>query len=273
MYDICRLCREKHHLKNSHLIPKFVFKYLKECSITGRFRNPNNPNIPCQDGIKLPFLCHDCEEKFSKYERYFYQDIFKEIESKESFKIDVAKMKYFILSVSWRVLQSDLEKIINNTSKLIKGIPDFTKKEKEALIEVAENWRIALLEENHNVISQFTMYFIPLKEAQYFKTYSEEIWNNIEGDFKAFGEEDKFTFAVVYLKLPYLILLCNIWGDNEELQQFNIVPISRTVNFELPACIKKIMMTHKIQFAEGKRNISQKQIENIRKRAFIDDLQ
>lgn len=70
---ICRLCKQECELKDSHIVPKFFYNLIKKNSPTGRFRTTDNPNIPYQYGKKLPFLCGDCEEKFSKYETYFSQ--------------------------------------------------------------------------------------------------------------------------------------------------------------------------------------------------------
>ena len=44
----CALCREKKELQLSHIIPKFVGRYLKQTSI-GNIRSQENPDKPVQD--------------------------------------------------------------------------------------------------------------------------------------------------------------------------------------------------------------------------------
>ena len=64
----CALCQDKSELELSHIIPKFVLRYLKETS-AGFLRSAENPNTVVQDGEKHYMLCGKCEDLFSKYER------------------------------------------------------------------------------------------------------------------------------------------------------------------------------------------------------------
>lgn len=70
MMGKCALCGEDKELQLSHIIPKFIGKYLKNTSI-GNIRSHENPNRIAQDIEKHYMLCHDCEELFSASERYF----------------------------------------------------------------------------------------------------------------------------------------------------------------------------------------------------------
>lgn len=105
MIQQCRLCDNEVTLENSHIVPKFIFKHLKKTSPTGFIREAKNPNKPIQDGIKLPFLCGDCEDIFSKWETMFANKIFYPYQNKESqeFEYEVWLTKY-LASVSFRVL-------------------------------------------------------------------------------------------------------------------------------------------------------------------------
>lgn len=70
-YGTCALCKQENvELRQSHIIPKGVFKRAKTVS-NSRFRNYYEPKQIYQDGIKIRMLCNDCEEFFSKYERAF----------------------------------------------------------------------------------------------------------------------------------------------------------------------------------------------------------
>jgi hypothetical protein len=44
MHGICALCQDETNLKESHLIPKFVGKWLKRTSATGYLRDIDNIN-------------------------------------------------------------------------------------------------------------------------------------------------------------------------------------------------------------------------------------
>lgn len=106
----CGLCGEMKELKLSHIIPKFVFRYLKKDSFTGRMRNLSNINVPVQDGDKQYLLCGSCEGLFSRNETKFANEIhfpFKE-NGFQSFTYDGDWLKYFITSVNWRTLYLDL---------------------------------------------------------------------------------------------------------------------------------------------------------------------
>ncbi|MDA2650217.1 hypothetical protein PDQ77_26015 [Bacillus cereus] len=109
---ICALCKEESELEGSHIIPKFVFKYLKTDSFTGRIRTPGKPNRALQDGPKMHLLCGQCEDLFSTNETLFSRKIFHLYkEDKLVFPViyDSNWLNYFITSVHWRVLHKDLE--------------------------------------------------------------------------------------------------------------------------------------------------------------------
>jgi len=105
MIQQCRLCDKEKPLEISHIVPKFIFRHLKKTSPTGYIRATENPNRPVQDGIKLPFLCGDCEDIFSKWETLFANKIFYPYQNDEAqeFKYEEWLTKY-LASVSFRVL-------------------------------------------------------------------------------------------------------------------------------------------------------------------------
>ncbi|WP_202128548.1 hypothetical protein [Paenibacillus dendrobii] len=116
--EVCKLCGEKATLEVSHIIPKFVFDYIKKTSATGRFRMPlDNPNIPKQDGDKMKLLCGKCEDLFSKNETHFATNIFHRFQKDniQEFNYD-AWLNYFITSVNWRNLQADIGSFSSNKS-------------------------------------------------------------------------------------------------------------------------------------------------------------
>jgi hypothetical protein len=112
---VAELSRENKEQKNSHILPKFIFRWIKKTG-TGRLRNIEKVNIPLQDGIVLPFLCGTCENKFNKVETYFANTFFYPI-----IKNDIAEIKYnenlqyFFVSIFWRLLKHNLYEDVINT--------------------------------------------------------------------------------------------------------------------------------------------------------------
>ena len=107
---VCKLCRDNTTLKESHIIPKSIYKWLKDTSATGYMRNLTNPNVRTQDGIKMYLLCENCEQRFSVYEKWFKEKVFLPLNERETgvcnpliFDYD-DKLFYFINSVWWRTI-------------------------------------------------------------------------------------------------------------------------------------------------------------------------
>ena len=105
MKGICHLCDNSKERAESHVIPSFVYKWIKKSSGSGYLRAGLNPNRRVQDGNKYYWLCGDCEGLFSKWENRFAKELFHPM-----VKGEVGKVSYddwllkFCVSVSWRVL-------------------------------------------------------------------------------------------------------------------------------------------------------------------------
>src|SRR5712675_772123 len=76
MLQPCRLCGESRHLQESHVIPAFVYRWLKETSATGYLRFGQTPNKRVQDGCKERWLCADCEQRLGVWEAQFATKVF-----------------------------------------------------------------------------------------------------------------------------------------------------------------------------------------------------
>ncbi len=103
--DCCALCQSKAPLRESHIIPSFVFEWFKETSGTGFMRSNDVPNLRVQDGFKVHLLCEACEQRFQKCETQFSEEVFKPLHENRanSFSYDSWLLK-FAVSVSWRAL-------------------------------------------------------------------------------------------------------------------------------------------------------------------------
>jgi hypothetical protein len=105
MDGTCAFCGEHKSLKDSHVLPAFVYRWLRTRSGTGHIRNTENANRRVQDGLKFPWLCGDCESQFNRYETPFATKIFHPWHSGE-YRIAYEEwLLKFCVSVSWRVLK------------------------------------------------------------------------------------------------------------------------------------------------------------------------
>lgn len=116
---MCALCENVDKLQLSHIIPKFVFRYLKKDSFTGRMRNVSNPNKAVQDGDKMYLLCGKCEKLFSQRETLFSNKFFQKFKADgfNGLSYDGNWLNYFITSVNWRTLYLDLKGFVENNDK------------------------------------------------------------------------------------------------------------------------------------------------------------
>ena len=106
-FEQCALCAKSSNLQASHIIPAFVFDWLRETSATGHFRLSENPNLRVQDGLKPRMLCWDCEQLFASWEKTFAERCFVPINCASVPSITYGPwMLKFATSISWRVLRS-----------------------------------------------------------------------------------------------------------------------------------------------------------------------
>jgi hypothetical protein len=121
----CALCQSKNTLRDSHIIPEFLYKELYDD--LHRFHvvpfNASEPERFRQQGLYEKLLCEGCEQKFSVWEKYTNEAFCKGIGIKiehtgELFKLsnlDYDKFRLFLLSLLWRMSVStqDFFKLVN----------------------------------------------------------------------------------------------------------------------------------------------------------------
>lgn len=149
---MCAFCGLNAPLRESHVLPAFVYRWLKGGSGTGYIRNTENPNRRVQDGLKLPWLCSGCEQKFSRYETAFATKVFHAWgEGREQLRYSDWLLK-FCVSVSWRVLRFARGKNPDHRYTA----------EQEALMDQAEKrWR-AFLDDEAPHPGMFEQHLLPL---------------------------------------------------------------------------------------------------------------
>lgn len=116
----CSLCRKNKDLKESHVIPQFVSRWLKETAATGYLRQGIQPNLRKQDFSTERLLCGDCENLFSKWEKVFAETIFLPYlnDGKREFEYSDWLLK-FSVSLIWRLGVSELNGFRNYHPQLI----------------------------------------------------------------------------------------------------------------------------------------------------------
>lgn len=72
----CRLCEESLPLQRGHVVPAFVFRWIKDTSVTGKLASPGAPGKVLQDGLRFPLLCSNCERILSIDEKRFREEMF-----------------------------------------------------------------------------------------------------------------------------------------------------------------------------------------------------
>ena len=106
VFKQCALCGSTSQLQASHIIPGFVFDWLRDTSATGHFRSSQIPDLRIQDGIKPRMLCMACEQLFSTWEKAFAETCFVPLNSGAAREVRYGSwMLKFATSVSWRVLR------------------------------------------------------------------------------------------------------------------------------------------------------------------------
>ena len=114
----CALCHRRQKLRDSHIIPEFLYTSLYDDK--HRFHEmsviPEQNNSLHQKGVREPLLCAECEGLFSEWERYASLVLKGGVElsyRREGSLIyigglDYAKFRLFQLSVLWRAGVSSL---------------------------------------------------------------------------------------------------------------------------------------------------------------------
>lgn len=199
--EICALCLQQKPLKESHVIPKFVGKWLKDKG-TGYLASAEDSSKRVQDILKIKLLCGDCEQKFSKLEKYFADTMFYPFQDDKIRKFDYTEeLKQFIISMAWRCLQ------------VVKD--DYLKKETgfplTSFVEKADKeWR-EILNDNSDSIDSYDTHLVftdyeTVKQVP--DAHPKLHWYLLHGfDMTVVTGETKVYF---YVKIPWIIFVTTI---------------------------------------------------------------
>lgn len=162
MTNICKLCGKTSELKDSHFIPKFVYRALDNAKKKGTntaIKNEEGRLIPLSKQITSFKLCGDCEIRFSKNGEHFFakyayptkpvltkinrgedlsiedappllKDIASKCKGESSFDVlnseGEKELVYFVISILWRgSLDWPLYQKINFPQDILDEMKDF----------------------------------------------------------------------------------------------------------------------------------------------------
>lgn len=242
----CRLCGIEGPLLSSHIIPKFVFRWLKETGGTDYLRVTKNINRRTQDGIRYRMLCAKCEAIFNAWEttfanRYFYPATRGEWPS-GTYDSWLSK---FCASVVWRI-----------------GIWGL---EREGLFDLGSNWEIEILralecwkgfvrgEQRHP--GKYELHLIPVGEFSRLQRHDlPGNWNRytrryVEIDF---SHTESRSFGAFFVKMGPIAVFGHI--TNEAAKWIGTRVAVNHGNFVINAKIPDMMLDYLIDRANKGRD-------------------
>lgn len=206
MQGICKLCKNDTVLKESHFIPKFIGKWVKNTSITRFIRSSLDVHKRAQDIAKDYWLCGICENLFSVWERSFANEVFYPFvnDGKSTAYYD-EWMSKFCASVSWRTL-TYIRSMNNHEDKSV----DYN----NAILAAELHLESFLLGRVSNLF-QYEQHLFPLEKIQ--STTQDGLPPNINRYFlrtMAMDIAGNSTDIYIYTKLPCFIILGIVKAKN-----------------------------------------------------------
>jgi hypothetical protein len=216
---ICALCGSKSPLQLSHIVPRFIAKWLKDTSATG-FLRAGNPSRRVQDTFKINLLCANCEELFSTWEKYFAEQIFYPFhEGSNELLYDETMMK-FAISLAWRLLRVNVFEFFDNPQK---------KEHAEIALDV---WKDYLLGKRTDPGPyEIHAFFLDKLDTLTTELPDSFLWytlRSIDVIVKSADPSQIFTYA----KLPGILLVSSIYPT--EFKGWNMSKVEKEGKFALP---------------------------------------
>jgi len=197
MNKSCILCQQKPSIDNSHIVPKFAIRRLKEGNPIGTLIHSDKINKVEQDGWKKDYLCFDCEHRFSKLEDWFCRKVYDPFiaDNISNFVYDM-KLLEFSVSLYFRYLKFLIDYNIS-------------RKNCSEILPIYEDFRNRLNKSNYVGLFSYLAFHREVKAAGEgyvpgINTYFNECIDGGIFDWH-FSSTDKFW--VIYVKLPYLYFL------------------------------------------------------------------
>jgi len=260
MKGICHLCNTDRELRESHIIPSFIFKWLKETSGTGFIRFGQIPNLRTQDGYKLHWFCDDCESLKNTWETEFANNIFYPMTKGGSLYYSYGPwLLKFAVSVSWRVLNYFVEELDLSHYPII-----LREKANNAL----SHWRDFLLEKTPHP-SVFEQHMLPFDQVESFNypgmptNINRYILRTVDIDAVHSGDKSAF----VYSKMGRIVLIGFIEMPNPRQWKGTKLHVKKGVlgskYYTLPAGFGDYFINKAKRLAKLEKSMSAKQQRKI----------
>lgn len=193
---MCKLCGAAAPLRNSHIIPRFVGKWMKSTSPTPYLKSTDDIDQRLQDLPTVKLLCGDCEERFSAWETKFANDIFHPYVKGKVILSYRSWLSKFAVSLTWRAIQHHHHRSSEDTSDLA-----------PILSEMEGHLSRYLLGQEENV-GQYTQHIYPLDILANPVKPGSPMLNRyfaraVQTDIII---TDDFSEVLVYIKLPMFML-------------------------------------------------------------------
>jgi hypothetical protein len=265
---ICAFCGNSESLKNSHIIPKFVYDWLKETSATGYIRFSEVPNKREQDGIKTPLLCQCCEDRFSQWEKPASEKIFRPVIEDPTHHHEYRKwFAKFGASVCWRV-----GTFLNAQG----GFKHFSDHLADAKNNALQRWKDFLIDKEPNP-GRYELHILPLLGITN-ATAPEDLPSDINRYMLRTVDIDAVctkTKAFIYAKMCHLLLLGFLEMPNAEAWRGTKVHINKgciggPVHYRIPDNFAKYLLGRARGLTDAHDSISERQWEKITE-AYLRD--
>jgi hypothetical protein len=150
----CRMCCNVRLLVEGHIVPSFVYRWLKETSATGFLRTGENPNIRKQDGWKRYWFCRECEDQMGRFEKPFSNQLFPLLTTDQPGPYRYGPwLSRFAATVAWRTVLLYMERA--------DAFELFTTEQKALLPSALEHWR-AFARGEAETPGMHELHFIPM---------------------------------------------------------------------------------------------------------------
>jgi hypothetical protein len=262
----CRLCQTHGELRLSHIIPKFVFRFQRDGSVSP-LRSHLVPDRPVQDSRKIYFLCDECEERFSAWETAFKREVYDPFHTGSLGSLGYGPwLLKFAASLAWRTLRATIETEIATPPAI---------KFATATIEAEEIWRDFLLDKSEHP-GDYPLYLflleslaktsdttVPINFAFYIhRVAAAGIWHDPP-------RQSLFTFSMICsIAVIGVISLRNArrWGERLHVRSGALKITSRTPPSEVIDMIKAQANEH----LKMSRQLSERQ-KTLDQEAFSKD--
>lgn len=228
---ICALCNDENiELKQSHIIPKLVYRRMKS-SPKSQFRNLYNIKEIYRDGEKKPMLCIDCEGFFNKFETPYANHILDPFLKSAKLNRNLNKItNEYIYSLNWRILNDDL--YAQNSQNSLRGVSadifiEFESILKQHLLAVKEGRHTVMTREIKNHIFCLNDFNFGLEIETFCKAYAvgycfDSLKN---GRFIIITCYLGLVICTIYTPARFLYLDCNYFAFYKKEKIKNIICI------------------------------------------------